>query len=273
MFFFFKKAYSLYAILLCATNESDVAAEYLQTGSTKCPGSNILAILSDKLKINKYLSLSDITIEQFPMTTDDELETVNYNDILNKNQYEWDYNVQFNDQNVKSMMERCITMIKNLDGIPIIYFVLRVLWNIIQYPTNNKIRQIDINQIRIRTNPYHDVAIGILQDCGFKIIYNNNKEFLFLRPAKQSNDIKAITYYGDIIVGSFFLFIYCHFFGIISNIIYTQNRALFNIPLLDLVQGLVKFGIDDIFSDFQHLCFQRKGCHLRCSIQFFFPQG
>lgn len=151
------------------------------------------------------------------MTTDDELETVNYDDILNHDQYEWDYNVQFNDQNVKSMMERCITMIKNLDGIPIIYFVLRVLWNIIQFPTNNKVRQIDVNQIRIRTNPYHDAAIGILKDCGFKVIHNNNKEFLFLRPAKQSNDIKAITYYGDIIVGISFFFSFSFLTCVLSN--------------------------------------------------------
>lgn len=124
--------------------------------------------------------------------TDDGIEKVDYN------QYEWEINDEFNDRKVDIMMKKCLTMIRNGDGIPIIYMVLRVLYNIIRCPTNNKFRQVQIHQITMRTDPYGQVTIDILKQCGFQII--KNKQFLFLKPDKQSNEIKAITYYGDIMV-------------------------------------------------------------------------
>eukprot|EP01084_Bolivina_argentea_P278604 476017_1 len=137
---------------------------------------------------------------------------------------------KYDTDDIESLMTNVITMIKNRDGIPIIYFVLRILHNIIQFPRNNKIRKLDVNQIRKRTNPYGQATINILLGCGFELLTHNNKQFLLLRPDSASKDIKKITIYGDM-----------------------MNAELWNIPLLDLVQGLKDFAIEDLINKYDHI--------------------
>eukprot|EP01084_Bolivina_argentea_P067697 123241_1 len=149
--------YALYSILLCVDGiNQHTAIKVLQQGAGKCPGSNIINQLLDKLETEQTLTISDIQYLQLIENTDDNEEKIEF--YSQNNLYEND------SDNIESLMINVGSMIKNRDGIPIIYFVLRVLYNIIQFPSNNKVRQLDINQVRMRTNPYGQVTINLLSE-------------------------------------------------------------------------------------------------------------
>eukprot|EP01084_Bolivina_argentea_P067698 123242_1 len=198
--------YALYSILLCVDGiNQHTAIKVLQQGAGKCPGSNIINQLLDKLETEQTLTISDIQYLQLIENTDDNEEKIEF--YSQNNLYEND------SDNIESLMINVGSMIKNRDGIPIIYFVLRVLYNIIQFPSNNKVRQLDINQVRMRTNPYGQVTINLLsENCDPKdfthtatpkVINGNNddgkeKEAPIPCVGNLSSNLKVSNYYNDL---------------------------------------------------------------------------
>eukprot|EP01083_Nonionella_stella_P096489 271284_1 len=208
--------HSLYAILLCCTNRKEEAIQWLQEGqAVKGPGTRVSQLL-DKLNHNHNISLSDLG----ELSVRDGGEHVDYSEIHSAE-----------GQQDETLMNHAKRMIDNRDGIPIIYFVLRVLYNIVEFPSNNKVRQLNIQSIKKRTTPYDKVAVEILIACGFERISHNNKQFVVLRSQKHQKDVESALYCGN-----------------------KMNEALLGIPLLELVEGLKDFRIEDIMSNYHHIC-------------------